>query len=174
MARGFSSESVIEAIVESVIARSLAGGQQQCILDIGQRQEEEGDNSMEMSGDVIELAELSRDLTALLIDLQAMEERLGVPGIRSLYSRRRCSRSFEGEAGRRRRERDSTRSFEGEAGSRRRRGPRSFEGEAGRRRRERVEVGLERSRQRRLNRCVGINGYYCETSNIYRILLLTF
>ena len=157
MARGFSSESVIEAIVESVIARSLAGGQQQCILDIGQRQEEEGDNSMEMSGDVIELAELSRDLTALLIDLQAMEERLGAPGIRSIYRRRRGSRSFEGEAG-----------------SRRRRGPRSFEGEAGRRRRERVEVGLERSRQRRLNRCVGINGYYCETSNIYRILLLTF
>ena len=157
MARGFSSESVIEAIVESVIARSLAGGQQQCILDIGQRQEEEGDNSMEMSGDVIELAELSRDLTALLIDLQAMEERLGAPGIRSIYRRRRGSRSFEGEAG-----------------SRRRRGPRSFEGEAGRRRRERVEVGLERSRQRRLNRCVGINGYCCETSNIYRILLLTF
>ena len=139
MARGFSSESVIEAIVESVIARSLAGGQQQCILDIGHFQEEEGDNSMEMSGDVIELAELSRDLTALLIDLQAMEERLGALGIRSIYRRRRGSRSFEGEAGRRRR--------------------------------QRLEVGLERSRQRRLNRCVGLNGYYCETSNIYRILL---
>ena len=97
---------------------------------------------MEMSGDVIELAELSRDLTALLIDLQAMEERLGALGIRSLYRRRRGSRSFEGEAGRRRR--------------------------------QRLEVGLERSRQRRLNRCVGINGYFCETSNIYTILLLTF
>ena len=105
MARGFSSESVIEAIVESVIARSLAGGQQQCILDIGHFQEEEGDNSMEMSGDVIELAELSRDLTALLLDLQAVEERLGATRVGSLNRRRRSSRSFEGEAGRRRRQR---------------------------------------------------------------------
>ena len=81
MPRVISSESTIEEIVESVITRSLAGGQQE---DIDLRHFEEGDNSLEVPGDAIELAELSRDLTALLLDLQALEERLGTTRIRSL------------------------------------------------------------------------------------------
>ena len=73
MPRVFSSESTIEEIVESVITRSLADGQQE---DIGPRHFQEGDNSLEVPGDAIELSELSRNLTALLLDLQALEERL--------------------------------------------------------------------------------------------------
>ena len=139
MTRGITSENAIEAIIESVITRSLTGGHQQdSFLDIHQRhfQEEDEDNSMEVSEDVVELTELVKDLTALLLDLQAMEERLATTRIRSqLYNRRR-------------------------------RGGRSFEGESGRSlRRERLETGLERSRQRRLNRYFG----FCKPSNICRI-----
>ena len=77
MTRGFTSEATIAAIIESVITRSLAG-QQEHSLNIGERHFPEGeeDNSMEVFEDVIELEELSQDLTALLRDLQAMEERL--------------------------------------------------------------------------------------------------
>ena len=91
---------------------------------------------MEVSEDVVELTELIKDMTALLLDLQAMEERLATTRIRSqLYNRRR-------------------------------RGGRSFEGESRRGlRRERLETGLERSRQRRLNRYFG----FCKPSNICRI-----
>ena len=46
---------------------------------------------MEVPEDFIELAELSRDLTALLLDFQAIEERLRAPRIRSLYRRGRGS-----------------------------------------------------------------------------------
>ena len=116
MTRRFSSEDAIETIVESVITRSLAVGQQERFLYIGQRHIPEGEE--DNSEDVIELAELFRDLTALLLDLQAMEERLGATRIR----RGRGSRSFERQAWRRR---------------------------------QRLEVGLERSRQRRLHRYVG-------------------
>ena len=133
MPRVFSSESTIEEIVESLIPRSLADGQQE---DIGPRHFQEGDNSLEVPGDAIELAELSRDLTTLLLDLQALEERLGTTRIRSVYRRGRGSRSFEGEPGRSRR--------------------------------ERLEVGLERIRQRRLNRFVRINGYYRCEPQIFR------
>ena len=93
MTRGFTSEATIAAIIESVITRSLAG-QQEHSLNIGERHFPEGeeDNSMEVFEDVIELEELSQDLTALLRDLQAMEERL------------RAQRSLEG-AGEGRRQR---------------------------------------------------------------------
>ena len=97
MTRGFTSEATIAAIIESVITRSLAG-QQEHSLNIGERHFPEGeeDNSMEVFEDVIELEELSQDLTALLRDLQAMEERL--------RAQMRGSRSLEGgEEGRRQR-----------------------------------------------------------------------
>ena len=102
MTRGFTSEATIAAIIESVITRSLAG-QQEHSLNIGERHFPEGeeDNSMEVFEDVIELEELSQDLTALLRDLQAMEERLRA----SIFTRRRRgSRSLgvEGEGRRQR------------------------------------------------------------------------
>ena len=140
MSRRFTSEATIEAIIESVITRSLAG-QRDRVLDIGQRHfpEREGNfNSMVVFQD--ELVTLSRDLTALLFDLQAMEESLR-PTDNASRRRRRAlnrgplgARSLQGE-GRRNLEEEGRRNLEGEA-----------------RRRQRLEVGLERSRQRRLHR----------------------
>ena len=128
MSRRVTSEATIEAIIESVITRSLAG-QQHRVLDIGQRHFQEGEgylNSMEVFED--ELTMLSRDFTALMLDLQAMEE--------SLRATRRRRRSLY---------RLPRRELH-----RRPLGARNLEGEG--RRRQRLEVGLERIRQRRLNR----------------------
>ena len=130
----FTSEATIEAIIESVITHSLAGRRDR-VLDIGQRHFPEGEgnfNSMAMFQD--ELATLSRDLTALLFDLQTMEESLRLTDTASrrrrrvLFGRPLGARNLEGVW-------RSTRSLEEEE-----------------RRRQRLEVGLERSRQRRLHR----------------------
>ena len=129
----FTSEATIEAIIESVITHSLAGRRDH-VLDIGQRHFPEGEgnfNSMAMFQD--ELATLSRDLADLLFDLQAMEESLRPTDTASRRRRRRAlyRRSF------------GARYLEGE-------GRRNLEEEG--RRRQRLEIGLERSRQRRLHR----------------------
>ena len=74
MPKRLTSEAIIEAIIESVIRHSLNGQQEQIVdrtqltfLDV-----EENHNSIGMVEE--ELTELDRDMTRLILDLQAMEE----------------------------------------------------------------------------------------------------
>ena len=92
MPKRLTSEAIIEAIIESVIKHSL-NGQQEQIVDRTQRtflDVEENHNSIAMVEE--ELTELHRDMTRLILDLQAMEERLRT---RPLLQRRQ-RRTLEG------------------------------------------------------------------------------
>ena len=92
MPKRLTSEAIIEAIIESVIRHSL-NGQQEQIVDRTQRtflDVEANHNSIAMVEE--ELTELDRDMTRLILDLQAMEERLRA---RALLQRR-PRRTLEG------------------------------------------------------------------------------
>ena len=94
MPKRFTSEAIIEAIIESVIRHSL-NGQQEQIVDRTQRtflDVEANHNSIGMVEE--ELTELHRDMTRLILDLQAMEERLRAR-TRPLLQRRQ-RRTLEG------------------------------------------------------------------------------
>merc|ERR1711953_714618 len=76
MPKRLTSEAIIQAIIESVIKHSL-NGQQEQIVDRTQRtflDVEANHNCIGMVEE--ELTELHRDMTRLILDLQAMEERL--------------------------------------------------------------------------------------------------
>merc|ERR1712209_258208 len=124
----YSSERTIEAIIESVIKRSLADQSEQHILDRGQRQDPE-DNEGNICSDG-QLLELSREISVLLSEVEALEARL------RLSAPARCT-------SRRTREPFAWR-FQG--GGRHQGNGRTLEQQ------RRVEAGLERSRRRRLNR----------------------
>merc|ERR1712004_587515 len=74
MAVKYSSERTIEAIIESVIKRSLAGQSERHTLDRGQRQDQDGNEGNNCSDG--QLLELSREISALLSEVEAMEARL--------------------------------------------------------------------------------------------------
>merc|ERR1712012_139554 len=124
----YSSERTIEAIIESVIKRSLAGQSERHILYRGQRQDpvdNEGNNCSDG-----QLLELSREISSLLSEVGALEARLRL-------SAPACSTS------RRTREPFAWR-FQG--GGRHLGSGRTLDQQ------RRVEAGLERSRRRRLHR----------------------
>ena len=94
MPKRLTSEAIIEAIIESVIKHSL-NGQQEQIVDRTQRtflDVEANHDSIAMVEE--ELTELDRDMTRLILDLQAMEERLRAR-TRPLLQRRQ-RRTLEG------------------------------------------------------------------------------
>merc|ERR1712152_122013 len=124
----YSSERTIEAIIESVIKRSLADQSERHILDRGQRQDPE-DNEGNICSDG-QLLELSREISSLLSEVEAMEARLRLSAPTRSTSRR-TREPFE-------------RRFQG--GGRHQGGGRTLE------QLRRVEAGLERSRRRRLSR----------------------
>merc|ERR1712209_175082 len=124
----YSSERTIEAIIESVIKRSLADQSERHILDRGQRQDPE-DNEGNICSDG-QLLELSREISVLLSEVGALEVRL-----RLSAPTRSTSRRTREPFARRWRE-----------GGRRQGGGRTLEQQ------RRVEAGLERSRRRRLSR----------------------
>merc|ERR1712209_72964 len=124
----YSSERTIEAIIESVIKRSLAGQSQRHTLDRGQRQDPE-DNEGNICSDG-QLLELSREISSLLSEVKALEVRLRL----SAPARSTSRRTREPFAWR----------FQG--GGRRQGSGRTLEQQ------RRVEAGLERSRRRRLSR----------------------
>merc|ERR1712004_256201 len=126
----YSSERTIEAIIESVIKRSLADQSERHILDRGQRQDPE-DNEGNICSDG-QLLELSREIFSILSEVEAMEARL-----RLLGPARSTSRRTEG------REPFAWR-FQG--GGRPQGSGRTLEQQ------RRLEAGLERSRRRRLQR----------------------
>merc|ERR1712004_823806 len=70
----YSSERTIEAIIESVIKRSLAGKSEQHTLDRGQRQDHEDNEGNNCSDG--QLLELSREIFSLLSEVEALEARL--------------------------------------------------------------------------------------------------
>merc|ERR1712018_632781 len=115
------------AIIESVIKRSLADQSQRHILDRGQRQDPE-DNEGNICPDG-QLLELSREISSLLSEVEALEARLRLSAPARSTSRR-TRESFE-------------RRFQG--GGRHQGSGRTLEQQ------RRVEAGLER-RRRRLNR----------------------
>merc|ERR1712004_479177 len=120
----YSSERTIEAIIESVIKRSLADQSERHILDRGQRQDPE-DNEGNICSDG-QLLELSREIFSILSEVEAMEARLRLLGPARSTSRRREGREpfawrFQG----------SGRTLEQQ---------------------RRLEAGLERSRRRRLHK----------------------
>merc|ERR1712211_184575 len=123
----YSSERTIEAIIESVIKRSLADQSERHILDRGQRQNpeyNEGNNCSDR-----QLLELSREISVLLSEVEALEARLRLSAPTRSTSRRTrepFARRFQGGG--------------------RHQGGRTLEQQ------RRVEAGLERSRRRRLNR----------------------
>merc|ERR1712018_666539 len=116
------------AIIESVIKRSLADQSERHTLERGQRQDPE-DNEENNCSDG-QLLELSREISSLLSEVEAMEARLRL-------SAAACSTS------RRTREPFAWR-FQG--GGRHQGNGRTLEQQ------RRVEAGLERSRRRRLHR----------------------
>merc|ERR1712012_1307606 len=124
----YSSERTTEAIIESVIKRSLADQSERHILDRGQRQGPE-DNEGNICSDG-QLLELSREISVLLSEVEALEVRL-----RLSAPTRSTSRRTREPFARRWRE-----------GGRRQGGGRTLEQQ------RRVEAGLERSRRRRLHR----------------------
>ena len=124
----YSSERTIEAIIESVIKRSLAGQSERHTLDRGQRQDPE-DNEENICSDS-QLLELSREISSLLSEVEALEARLRL-------SAPACSTS-------RRTREPFARRFQG--GGRHQGSGRTLEQQ------RRVEAGLERSRRRRLHR----------------------
>ena len=128
MAVKYSSERTIEAIIESVIKRSLADQSERHVLDRGQRQDPE-DNEGNICSDG-QLLELSREISSLLSEVEAMEARL-----RLSAPARSTSRRTREPFARRWRE-----------GGRHQGGGRTLEQQ------RRVEAGLERSRRRRLSR----------------------
>merc|ERR1711963_110378 len=118
----YSSERTIEAIIESVIKRSLADQSERHTLDRGQRQDRE-DNEGNICSDG-HLLELSREISVLLSEVEALEARLRL----SASARSTSRRTREPFA---RRWRGGGRTLEQQ---------------------RRVEAGLERSRRRRLHR----------------------
>merc|ERR1711963_1148149 len=124
----YSSERTIEAIIESVIKRSLAGQSQRHTLDRGQRQNPEYNEGNNCSDG--QLLELSREISSLLAEVQAMEARLKL----SAPTRSTSRRTREPFAWR----------FQG--GGRHQGSGRTLEQQ------QRVEAGLERSSRRRLHR----------------------
>merc|ERR1712211_39069 len=123
----YSSERTIEAIIESVIKQSLADQSERHILDRGQRQDPEDNEGNNCSDG--QLLELSREVSSLLSEVEAMEARL-----RLSAPARSTSRRTEPFAWR----------FQG--GGRHQGSGRTLEQQ------QRVEAGLERSRRRRLHR----------------------
>merc|ERR1711963_518535 len=123
----YSSERTIEAIIESVIKRSLADQSERHILDRGQRQDSEDNEGNICSYG--QLLELSREISVLLSEVEALEVRLRLSAPARSTSRR-TREPFE-------------RRFQG--GGRRQGSGRTLE-------QQRVEAGLERSRRRRLHR----------------------
>merc|ERR1712107_715814 len=124
----YSSERTIEAIIEPVIKRSLADQSERHILDRGQRQDQE-DNERNNCSDG-QLLELSREISSLLPEVEAMEERLRLSAsTRSTSRRTREPFAWRFQGGRR--HQGSGRTLEQQ---------------------RRVEAGLERSSRRRLNR----------------------
>merc|ERR1711923_70322 len=124
----YSSERTIEAIIESVIKRSLADQSERHILDRGQRQDPEDYEGNNCSDG--QLLELSREISSLLSEVEALEARLRLSAPARSTSRRTrepFARRFQG-------------------GGRHQGGGRTLEQQ------RRVEAGLERSRRRRLNR----------------------
>merc|ERR1712107_86079 len=124
----YSSERTIEAIIESVIKRSLAGQSEQHTLVRGQRQDPEDNEGNNCSEG--QLLELSREISSLLSEVEAMEARLKLSAPTRSTSRRRrepFSRRWRGGG----RHQGSGRTLEQQ---------------------RRVEAGLERSRRRRLHR----------------------
>merc|ERR1712018_822399 len=116
------------AIIESVIKRSLADQSERHTLDRGQRQDPE-DNEENNCSDG-QLLELSREISSLLSEVEAMEARLRLSAPARSTSRRTrepFARRFQG-------------------GGRHQGGGRTLEQQ------RRVEAGLERSRRRRLSR----------------------
>jgi len=123
----YSSERTIEAIIESVIKRSLAGKSEQHTLDRGQRQDHEDNEGNNCSDG--QLLELSREIFSLLSEVEALEARLKFSAPARSTSRRAepFAWRFQGDG----RHQGSGRTLEQQ---------------------RRVEAGLERSRRRRLNR----------------------
>merc|ERR1712211_86173 len=124
----YSSERTIEAIIESVIKQSLADHSERHILDRGQRQDPE-DNEGNNCSDR-QLLELSREISVLLSEVEALEARLRLSAPARSTSRRTREPFAWG--------------FQG--GGRRQGSGRTLEQQ------RRVEAGLERSRRRRLHR----------------------
>merc|ERR1712173_419300 len=124
----YSSERTIEAIIESVIKQSLADQSERHILDRGQRQDPEDNKGNNCSDG--QLLELSREISVLLSEVEALEVRL-----RLSAPARSTSRRTREPFARRWRE-----------GGRHQGGGRTLEQQ------RRVEAGLERSRRRRLHR----------------------
>merc|ERR1712173_141029 len=124
----YSSERTIEAIIESVIKQSLADQSERHILDRGQRQDPE-DNEANICSDG-QLLELSREISFVLSEVEAMEARLKL----SAPTRSTSRRTREPFAWR----------FQG--GGTHQGSGRTLEQQ------RRVEAGLERSRRRRLSR----------------------
>merc|ERR1711963_1251744 len=128
----YSSERTIEAIIESVIKRSLADQSERHILDRGQRQNQE-DNEGNICSDG-QWLELSREISSLLSEVEAMEARLRL----SAPTRSTSRRTREPFAWR----------FQG--GGRHQGSRGTLEQQ------RRVEAGLERSRRRRLHRALHV------------------
>merc|ERR1712211_168813 len=82
----YSSERTIEAIIKSVIKQSLADQSERHILDRGQRQDPE-DNEGNICSDG-QLLELSREISSLLSDVEAIEARLRLSAPARSNSRR--------------------------------------------------------------------------------------
>merc|ERR1712014_343494 len=122
MTAKYSSERTIEAIIESVIKRSLAGQSERHILDRGHRQDPEDNEGNNCSDG--QLLELSREVSSLLSEVEAMEASLRL----SAPARSTSRRTMEPFAWR---VQGSGRSLDQQ---------------------QRVEAGLERSRRRRLHR----------------------
>merc|ERR1712012_1439076 len=128
MTENYSSERTIEAIIESVIKRSLADQSERHILDRGQRQDPE-----DYEGNICsdgQLLELSREISVLLSEVEALEVRLRLSAparSTSIRTREPFPRRWKG-------------------GGRHQGGGRTLEQQ------RRFEAGLERSRRRRLSR----------------------
>merc|ERR1712107_114610 len=123
----YSSERTIEAIIESVIKQSLADQSERHILDRGQRQDPEDNEGNNCSDG--QLLDLSREVSSLLSEVEAMEARLRLSAPARSTSRRTepFAWRFQGCG----RHQGSGRTLEQQ---------------------QRVEAGLERSRRRRLHR----------------------
>merc|ERR1712012_1282482 len=128
MAVKYSSERTIEAIIESVIKRSLADQSQRHTPDRGQRQDPEDNEGNNCSDG--QLLELSREISSLLSEVEALEARLRLSAPARSTSRR-TGEPFPWR-------------FQG--GGRHQGSGRTLEQQ------RRVEAGLERSRRRRLHR----------------------
>merc|ERR1712209_387823 len=136
----YSSERTIEAIIESVIKRSLADQSEQHILDRGQRQDPEVNEGNNCSDG--QLLELSREISVLLSEVEALEARLRLSAPARSTSRR-TREPFE-------------RRFQG--GGRRQGSGRTLEQQ------RRVEAGLERRRLHRSRDVIAAGNIIAELS----------